>query len=221
MVVTPARLPVIIRFLDEEYWRPRWAPRYQPVEELVYTILSQNTSDVNSERALAMLRKKYPTWEQVAAASVRGIAAAIRSGGLADAKARYIKDTLSRLLAEHGDLEMSFLAGMDDREVMDYLTGFPGVGLKTAACVLMFALNRPVMPVDTHVYRVCQRLDFVPEDASRDQAHLILNAIVPDEDKYAFHINTVTHGRKICIAGRPRCDRCVIEPLCPASWLYD
>lgn len=219
MAVTPARLPVIIRFLDQEYWRPRWAPRYEPVEELVYTILSQNTNDVNSERALASLRAEYPTWEEVAAAPEPGIAAAIKTGGLADAKAKYIKGVLQGLLAEHGDLKMAFLAEMDDREAIAYLTRFTGVGIKTAACVLMFALGRPVMPVDTHVFRVCKRLDFLPEDASREEAHHILNAIVPPDDKYSFHINIVTHGRRVCIAGRPRCDRCVIEPLCPASWL--
>ncbi len=219
MAVTPARLPVIIRFFDREYWRPRWAPRFEPVEELIFTILSQNTSDVNSERALADLRRKYPEWEQVAAAPVRSIAAAIRSGGLADAKARYIKGVLQGLLQEHGDLKMEFLSSMDDRAAIEYLTKFNGVGIKTAACVLMFSLGRPVMPVDTHVFRVCKRLDFLPEDATREEAHYILNAIVPPDDKYSFHINTVTHGRRVCIAGRPRCDRCVVEPLCPASWL--
>lgn len=219
MAVTPARLPVIIRFLDKEYWRPRWAPRYEPVEELVYTILSQNTADVNSERALAALRAKYPVWEQVAAAPVRSLAAAIKTGGLADAKAGYIKGVLQGLLEEHGDLKLEFLAGMDDREAIRYLMKFTGVGVKTAACVLMFALGRLVMPVDTHVFRVCKRLDFLPEDTSREQAHDILNAFVSPDDKYSFHINVVTHGRRVCIAGRPRCDGCVIEPLCPSSWL--
>lgn len=220
-MVTPARLPVIIRFLDQEYWRPRWAPRFEPVQELVYTILSQNTADINTERALAGLKKKYPTWEQVAGATARGIAAAIRTGGLADTKAQYIKATLQGLLAEHGDLKLDFLAAMSDREAIAYLTKFKGVGVKTASCVLLFSLHRPVMPVDTHVFRVCKRLDFLPQDASRNLAHTILNAIVPPDDIYSFHINLINHGRKICVAGRPHCDRCVIEPLCPFSWLYD
>jgi endonuclease-3 len=219
VIVTPARLPVIIRFLDEEYWRPRWSPRFEPVEELVFTILSQNTTDVNAERCLASLRARFPTWEGVAAAPVEEIGEAIRGGGLWAYKSRYIKETLSGLLAEHGDLSLEFLDDMNDDEAVEYLTKFPGVGVKTAACVLMFSLGRPVMPVDTHVFRVCKRLDFLPEDADRVQAHRILNTIVPPEDKYSFHINLVTHGRKICIAGRPRCDRCVIEPLCPSSWL--
>lgn len=215
MAVTPARLPVVIRILDEEYWRPRWAPRFEPVEELVFTILSQNTSDINAERSLESLKEKYPSWENVAKAPIRSIAAAIRSGGLADAKARYIKGALAGLLEEHGDLRMSFLEKMSDSEAIEYLTQFPGVGVKTASCVLLFSLGHPVMPVDTHVFRVCRRLDFIPEDASRELAHKILNAIVPPADIYSFHINLVTHGRQICIAGRPRCDRCVIERLCP------
>jgi endonuclease-3 len=221
MVVTPARLPVIIRLLDEEYFRPRWAPRYQPVEELVYTILSQNTSDVNSERALKQLKARFPSWEQVAAAAPEDIAGAIRSGGLADAKSLYIKETLTSLLAEHGNLSLDFLKNMDDNEAIAYLTRFKGVGTKTAACVLLFAFGRPVMPVDTHVYRVTMRLDFIYEGISRDQAHKLLTTITPPDDIYSFHINLVTHGRRVCKAGRPLCTRCVIEPLCPSSLAYE
>ncbi len=221
MVVIPARLPVIIRLLDEEYFRPRFSPRYEPVEELVYTILSQNTSDTNSERALTSLRSRYPTWEQVAAADVRDIAAAIRHGGLADTKSVYIKESLNRLLDEQGDLSMDFLERMDDSEAIEYLTRLRGVGLKTASCVLLFALGRPVMPVDTHVHRVSRRLDFIGEDTGRDEAHRILTAITPPEDIFAFHINLVTHGRRTCKAGRPLCGECVVEPLCPSSLAWE
>lgn len=216
-MLAPARLPVIIRYLDKEYFRPRFAPRYPPPDELVFTILSQNTTDVNAGRALEKLKDKYPRWEDVAAAPVRSIAAAIKSSGISGPKSRYIKGSLSALVAEHGGVDMEFLKGMDDREALDYLTKLPGVGVKTAACVLMFSLGRPVMPVDTHVFRVCKRLDFLPEDASREEAHWILNAIVPPDDKYSFHINVVTHGRKVCKALRPRCGECVIEGLCPGA----
>ncbi|MDO8735687.1 MAG: endonuclease III [Thermoleophilia bacterium] len=218
-MVTPARLPVIIRYLDQEYFRPRFAPRFSPADELVFTILSQNTTDINAGRALESLKKKYPEWEEAARAPVRSIASAIRMSGIAGPKSRYIKETLSELLAEHGDLELGFLKEMGDREALDYLTRFPGVGIKTASCVLMFALGRPVMPVDTHVFRVCKRLDFLPEDATREEAHWILNAIVPEDDRYSFHINLVLHGRKICKAQRPRCGECLIEGLCPGAIL--
>ncbi|MHB1362020.1 MAG: endonuclease III domain-containing protein [Thermoleophilia bacterium] len=216
-MVTPARLPVIVRFLDQEYFRPRFAPRYPPAEEMVFTILAQNTTDINAGRALAALHEKYPGWEDVARAPVEDIAGAISMSGISGPKSRYIKGSLSALLEEHGDLEMKFLEGMDDREALDYLTELPGVGVKTASCVLLFALGRPVMPVDTHVFRVCKRLDFLPEEATREEAHWIMNAIVPDEDKYSFHINLVLHGRKVCKAVRPRCGECVIEGLCPGA----
>ena len=215
-MVTPARLPVIIRFLDQEYFRPRFSQRFPPVEELVFTILSQNTSDINAGRALEALRDDFASWEEVAAAPAGEIARSIAMSGIAGPKSRYVKETLSGILEEQGDLEMGFLEKMDDTEAMEYLTGFPGVGVKTAACVLMFSLGRPVMPVDTHVFRVCKRLDFIPEDATRVEAHWIMNAIVPAEDKFSFHINLVQHGRKIC-KPRPLCGKCVIEGLCPGA----
>ncbi len=219
--VTPARLPVIVGLLDREYFRPRWAPRFQPVEELVYTILSQNPSDTNSEGALRSLEEAFPTWEEVAAAPAAEIAAAIRHGGLAESKSAYIKQVLTALLEEHGDLSLSFIENMSDEEAMSYLTRFRGVGPKTAACVLLFAFGRPVMPVDTHVYRVSRRLDFIGEDMSREQAQRLLTAIVPPEDIFSLHINLVAHGRQVCKAGRPRCTECVIEPLCPSSLAYE
>ena len=216
-MVAPARLPAIIKLLDGEYSRRRWQPRLEPVEELVFTILSQNTTDVNAERSLASLRAKYPSWEDVARAPVRDIAAAIRSGGLADAKARYIKETLREILLEHGDLTLGFLNGMNNREALGYLTRYPGVGIKTASCVILFALGRPVMPVDTHVFRVTQRLGFIGTDVGRDPAHGIITAITPDSDIYSFHLNLVAHGRRICKAQRPRCQQCVLARLCPSE----
>ncbi len=220
MAVVPARLPVIIRYLDQEYFRPRFAPRFPPAEEMVFTILAQNTTDINAGRALEALKKKYPAWEDVARAPIRSIASAIKSSGISGPKSRYIKGSLTALLEEHGDLSMDFLEGMEDREALDYLRQLPGVGIKTASCVLMFSLGRPVMPVDTHVFRVCKKLDFLPEDATRESAHWILNAIVPPEDKYSFHINLVTHGRKVCKAIRPKCLDCVIEGLCPGAEIF-
>ncbi len=216
-MISPARLPVVIKRLEHEYGRPRWQPRFSPVEELVFTILSQNTTDVNAGRALDSLRKKYPVWEQVAREPVESIAAAIKGGGLAATKARYISGALRGILADHGDLTMEFLNRMEDKEAVSYLTGFTGVGIKTAACVLLFSLGRPVMPVDTHVFRVAKRLDFLGAGATRARAHRILDAITPPADVFSFHVNLVQHGRRVCKAGRPLCGICVIEPLCPSS----
>lgn len=216
-MVATARLPVIIKLLDGEYGRRKWQPRLEPVEELVFTILSQNTTDVNAERSLASLSVKYPSWEDVARAPVRGIAAAIRSGGLADTKSHYIKKTLKAILREHGDLTLEFLKKMDNSEALDYLTQFPGVGIKTASCVLIFALGRPVMPVDTHVHRLARRLGFIGAGVGRDPAHRVLTAITPDSDIYSFHINLVAHGRRVCKAQRPRCRQCMLARLCPSE----
>lgn len=216
-MVGPARLPVIIKLLDREYGRRVWTPRYSPLEELVFTILSQNTTDVNAERALASLRDRFPRWEMVAQAPNRSIAAAIRSGGLADTKARYIKETLQGIADDNGDLAMDFLSAMGDSEAIDYLTGFRGVGVKTASCVLLFALGRPVMPVDTHVFRVNRRLDFIGEGVDRIAAHGLMTAITPAEDIYSYHVNTVTHGRRVCRAREPRCGSCVVSALCPSE----
>lgn len=216
-MITPARLVAIIKQLEHGYGRPEWRPRFSPLEELVFTILSQNTTDANADRALTGLRKRFPSWEKVAAAPPGKIADAIRTGGLADTKARYIRETLAGILREKGNLSISFLKQMGDGDAMAYLTSFTGVGVKTAACVLLFALGRPVMPVDTHVFRVTKRLDFLGPRATRLSAHRILAAITPPPDVYSFHINLVKHGRQVCKAGRPLCGRCVIEPLCPSS----
>lgn len=216
-MVGPARLPVIIRLLDREYGRKEWAARFPPVEELVFTILSQNTTDVNAERSLTSLKARFGGWEEIAGARVNSIAAAIRSGGLADTKARYIRDTLKDILKEQGSLDLGFLRGMTDRVAIDYLTRFNGVGVKTASCVLLFSLGRPVMPVDTHVFRVNRRLDFIGEGVSRDDAHGLMTAITPVEDIYTYHVNTVTHGRRVCKARFPRCGDCVISALCPSE----
>ena len=215
-MMTPARLPVISRMLERKYGRPKWERRYEPVAELVFTILSQNTTDINAERALESLRKAYPVWEAVAAAPPGGIAAAIRGGGLADAKAGYIKESLKGILTEQGNLSFDFLREMSDAQAIDYLTKFKGVGIKTASCVLLFALGRPAMPVDTHVFRVARRLDFLG-GGGRGAAHRILGAITPPEDVYSFHVNLVRHGRQVCKARTPLCDECVVEPLCPSS----
>lgn len=217
MVRPAARLPVVLRLLDECYGRRQWQPRLGPLDELVFTILTQNTTDRNAERTLAKLKEGYPDWGAVIEAPLDEIADAIRGGGLADIKARYIRDVLAGIATEQGGLDTGFLEKMSDREVIGYLIRFRGVGVKTASCVLLFALGRPVMPVDTHVYRVMKRLGFVDDSTSRDAAHGMLTAIIPPADIYSFHVNLVTHGRQVCRARKPRCRECAIAALCPAE----
>lgn len=186
------------------------------IGELVATILSQNTSDVNSGRAYRSLRRRFPAWSAVAEAPVREIARAIRSGGLANIKAPRIRDALRHIREREGRLSLARLSRMSDREAVEHLTSLHGVGIKTAACVLLFAMNRPVMPVDTHVHRVTRRLGWIPDRTPPERAGALLESFVPPRLIYGTHIYLVWHGRRTCKARRPRCGECVIARHCAA-----
>lgn len=181
------------------------------------TILSQNTSDGNRDRAYETLRRRFPDWEAVRTAPRRQIEDAIRSAGLWKQKARTLQETLSAIHEERSRLSLSHLESLSDNEVIEYLTRFRGVGVKTAACVLCFAMGRAYMPVDTHVHRVSRRLGLITDGTSAEQAHELLNRdrVVPSELRFSFHIQLIRHGRRVCRAGRPACGRCVLEDLCP------
>jgi endonuclease-3 len=169
-----------------------------PLSELVATILSQHTSDLNTERAFGSLLETFGSFEAVRDAPVGAIEEAIRAGGLARVKAPRIKQVLERLQAERGELNLDFLRDLPLAEARAYLTGLGGVGPKTAACVLLFALERPAIPVDTHVHRVSRRLGLIGPSTSAERAHPALEAIVPPEQAYAFHMNLIRHGRQAC-----------------------
>jgi endonuclease-3 len=210
------RLRAIAARLRRAYGDPP-APRHlPPIDELVLTILSQNTSDVNRDRAYADLRRAYPSWAGVAAAPARSIARAIRRGGLSLTKAPRMKATLRSLAGRGVALDdPGALAELPDAELWELLLGLPGVGPKTAACVLLFSLDRPHFPVDTHVHRVAIRLGLVPERASAVQAQAALQAAAPPEEVYALHMALIRHGREVCVARRPFCSQCVLRELCP------
>lgn len=217
-----ARIPEIIARLDEAYGLPAWRPSHDPVSELVLTILSQNTSDVNSGRAFARLLERFDSWDAVAAAPLGELIEAIAPGGLAPTKAPRIQGALRDVRARTGGFDLAFLAEMPVEEARGWLTSIHGVGPKTASCVLMFSLGRPAMPVDTHVFRVAMRLGLIPARAGKaamtaEKAHLLLEAVVPPEDFYAFHIGLIKHGRRTCVAQRPRCPSCVLRDLCPSA----
>jgi endonuclease-3 len=199
--------------LLSEYGERAWRP-HDPVATLVSTILSQNTNDVNRDRAFEQLREEFPTWEAVRDAPLEELVEAVRPAGLAPTKAPRIQEALRRIDAERGALSLDFLAGMDVVEARAWLLSIPGVGPKTAAIVLLFALGRPAFPVDTHVHRVTRRLGLIPEKTSREKAHELLEVIVPPELYYAFHLNVIEHGRAVCHARSPECARCVLWNEC-------
>lgn len=216
------RLRAIATRLRRAYGEPPVPRHLPPIDELVLTILSQNTSDVNRDRAYADLRRAFPLWSGVAAAPVRSIVRAIRRGGLALTKAPRIKATLRSLAAGGVALdEPRALAELADVELWDLLVGLPGVGPKTAACVLLFSLDRPHFPVDTHVHRVSIRLGLVGERATAVQAQATLQAQVRPDLVYALHMGLIRHGREVCVARRPFCSQCVLADLCPRVGVID
>lgn len=208
------RIKSISLKLEKAYGKRRWKVHADPLSELIATILSQNTSDHNSHRAYASLRSRFETWDQVRRAKVRTIAAAIRSGGLADIKAQRIKDILSRIHEDNHHTDLSFLKRWRTEKIREYLSTFKGVGEKTIACVLLFSLKRPVMPVDTHVWRVSRRIGLVPVKADPKKTEIILEDLVPGNMIYQFHMNLITHGRIVCKATNPRCKECVLLQNC-------
>lgn len=209
------RLAAILARLRRAYGDPPPPRRLAPLDELVLTVLSQNTNDTNRDRAYADLRAKYPRWEDVADAPLPAIARAIRRGGLGPTKSVRIRALLRELRARGMPLDERTFAGMRSRELWDLLIGMTGVGPKTAAIVLLFSLGRPYFPVDTHVHRVTRRLGLVPENADAVKAQALLQDAVPPRDMYAFHILLIRHGREVCVARRPLCSSCPLNPLCP------
>ena len=203
----------IHRRLLNVYGEPR-RRRLDPISELVSTILSQNTNDVLRDRAFAELRRRLPTWEQVRDASEPEIADAIRVAGLGQQKAASIKRALQHLSEKRGALSLDFLRHMEVEDAKKWLTSIKGIGPKTAAIILLFALDMPAFPVDTHVHRVTKRLGLIPSNASREKAHEILEALMPPETYYAFHLNLIRHGRRVCRARRPQCEACVLNDVC-------
>jgi endonuclease-3 len=200
--------------LLETYGEPTWRPHLDPVSELVSTILSQNTNDVNRDVAYDRLTSRLPTWEQVRDADVKVVIEAIRPAGLANQKGPRIQESLRFITEERGELSLDFLGDWPVDEAKSWLTSMKGVGPKTAAIVLLFSLGRPAFPVDTHVHRVAKRLGLIAPQTSREKAHEELERLVSPEDYYAFHLNLIHHGRQVCTSRKPRCQACPLRDLC-------
>ena len=207
--------------LAREYGNRRWVAEGEPLDSLIGTILSQNTSDVNSGRAFESLKRRFQTWERVFVATPRRIARAIRQGGLAAIKSRRIKAILSDIKEEHGHLDLGFLKEMPAGEGYDYLLSFKGVGPKTAACVLLFACRKPAFPVDTHILRIGKRLGWARPKESAEAFQDRMLGRIPRGWVYSLHINMIAHGRVVCRPRRPKCRECVLVKLCPSVFKLD
>ncbi|HET6596304.1 MAG TPA: endonuclease III [Anaerolineales bacterium] len=200
--------------LLEFYGEPVWRNPLPAIDELVSTILSQNTNDINRDRGFKALRAKFPTWEEVRDAPPQDVIDAIRPAGLANQKGPRIQQVLRSITEERGSLDLSFLGDLPVEDARAWLTRFNGVGPKTAAIVLCFSLGKPAFPVDTHIYRVTGRIGLRPERMTVEQAHPHLERLFPPETYYPAHLNIIRLGREICTARRPYCEKCPIVDLC-------
>ncbi len=196
------------------YGEPIWRNPLPAIDELVSTILSQNTNDINRDKAFDALRGRFPTWEAVRDADLAEVVESVRVAGLANQKGPRIQQVLREITRERGNLDLSFLNDLPLEEARAWLMKFNGVGPKTAAIVLCFSLNRPAFPVDTHVYRVTGRLGLRPEKMSVEDAHPHLESLLPPETYYAAHLNIIRLGREICQARKPNCPGCPLRSLC-------
>jgi endonuclease-3 len=196
------------------YGEPQWRPHLDPISELVSTILSQNTNDVNRDSAFGQLRERLPTWESVRDAREDEVKDAIRVAGLADQKGPAIQRALRHISEQRGDLSLEFLKDLPLQEAKDWLIAIKGVGPKTAAIVLLFSLGMPAFPVDTHVHRVTRRLGLIGSKVTREKAHVLLEELLPDELYYPFHLNVIRYGREVCAARKPKCQACSLTGLC-------
>ena len=200
--------------LEAAYGVPVNYSSYDPLSELILTVLSQSTSDINSRRAFENLKRRFPDWESARRARPSSIAAAIKSGGLANAKSVTIKNALNEIKKRRGELDLSFLKTSQVEEAWEFLTSLTGIGPKTAACVLLFACNKKIFPMDVHILRITKRIGLVPERFTDEQSHKRMEKLVPPRKHYSLHVNLIRHGRQICRPKNPKCDKCPLVEQC-------
>jgi endonuclease III len=210
----PESLTYVIQNLKAVYGVPELEGGLDPLDVLVETILSQSTTNVNSQRAFASLKQKFPTWEAARRARVTSIEAAIRSGGLAKQKSVRIKRLLNEIYERRGSLDLGFLRHAPLDEAIAFLSSFKGVGPKTVACTLLFACDRPIFPIDTHIFRIARRLALIPERCSDEEAHRLMTAMIPADRYYEVHVNLIRHGRRVCRPQQPACHQCCLVEYC-------
>jgi len=204
----------VFKRLRERFGKKTGARQKDLISVLVLTVLSQNTNDLNRDRAFANLRQKFPKWPDLLFARTSEIEKAIRVGGLSRQKAARIKEILLKIKNERGSLDLSFLCGMPMSEAQEYLLGFKGIGEKTAAVLLLFGCGMPAFPVDTHIFRVSKRLGILPQKAYEKKAHQVLGALVAPKACYELHLNMIELGKIICRARKPKCPVCPLKAQC-------
>jgi endonuclease-3 len=204
----------IYRRLLDKYGEPLWHPPLPVLDELISTILSQNTNDINRDRAFNQLKRKFASWEMVRDADLTEVIDAIRTAGLANQKGPRIQKLLRQITAERGSLNLDFLAKLSDQEAWDWLINFDGVGPKTTSIVMLFSLGKPAFPVDTHIQRVTGRLGLRPEKMGVEESHRYLGEIFPPETYKTAHLNIIRLGREVCHSRKPDCQVCVLNSIC-------
>jgi endonuclease-3 len=207
-------IPYIIQNLKAVYGVPQCEQGLDPLDVLIETILSQSTTNVNSRRAFESLKRRFPSWDRVRRARVSSIEAAIKTGGLARQKSVRIKKILNEIYDRLGSLDLSLLGSAPLEEAKEFLSSFKGVGPKTVACTLLFSCDRPVFPIDTHIFRIGRRLGLIPEKCSDEDAHTLMAELIPRERYYEVHVNLIRHGRKVCRPTAPLCEQCCLVDYC-------
>lgn len=213
--VTRRFLRKVYRHLTTKYEPPEWHVSQPAIDELILTVLSQNTNDRNSGEGFRRLKERFADWGEVEKAPARAVASAIKVSGLSRIKSKRIKAILRRIREERGSYSLDFLRNWTAERANDYLRAIPGVGPKTAACVLIFSFGKPVFPVDTHILRVSKRLGILDEKTNAEAAHELLQAAVPKELTYPLHLLMIRHGRDTCHALKPDCPKCILLRTCP------
>ena len=207
----------MMELLEDDYGVRTWEPRLNSLEELVFTVLSQNTSDINTYRSYDKLTEVFASWDDVMNANEDDVELAIRVGGLSKIKAPRIQAILKEIFHRNGKLDIESLRLLPVLDSLKWLLSLPGVGRKTASCVLLFSFHMAAFPVDTHVFRVSKRLELFDEGISADKAHEILESLIPSDKYYQTHMDLIEHGRRVCFARNPICGECKLSTICPSS----
>ncbi len=213
--IAEPRIVEINRRLITQYGERVVSSRKSPLDELIFTVLSQHTNDKNRDRAWKQLKRGKQTWATISNLPASEIEKRIKVGGLARQKSKRILAILHSIRNDRGTIDLDFLEKLSDQEILRYLLDFPGVGPKTASCVLLFSMGRSAFPVDTHIHRMATRLGLLDKKTPSPEAHQILGDLVPTEMYLTLHLNLISHGRKICRAQAPLCDRCILADMCP------